>query len=113
MGWDIVAIGTNHNLPIEDPVATAKRLLPLYPGPLSIGYFSDWEYNSKKNLISRKFSGWQELSLLIGQKDGETVKFVIEDACALKIYKELGDRFGKVNFTDEDEKKWFMSDIEE
>lgn len=26
MGWDIVAIGTNHNLPVKEPVETAERV---------------------------------------------------------------------------------------
>lgn len=111
MGWDIIAIGTNHNLPIEDPTATAKRLLPLCPGPVSIGHFSDWEYDPKENLIRRLSSTWKEEALLCGEKEGETVKFIIENACALSIYENLGKRFHEVNFISRDDKISFLSYI--
>lgn len=111
MGWDIVAIGTNHTLPIDNPIETAKRLLPLCAGPVSIGYYSDWEYKFQENIIVSKFSGWKELSSLCNDKCGETVKFNIQGYCASNIYEEIGRNIKDVKFLDKDDKSIFISEI--
>lgn len=51
MGWDIVTIGTNHKLPINDAIETAKMLSSLVNGTISIGYYCDYEYNKYDNTI--------------------------------------------------------------
>lgn len=52
MGWDIVAIGTHHTLPIQNPVETAKRLAPILDGIVSVGYTKRYEYDKDANIIS-------------------------------------------------------------
>lgn len=54
MGWDIVAIGLNHNLPIDNPSAIAERLIPLFNSPIDIGYYKDWELDPNTKIIKRR-----------------------------------------------------------
>lgn len=108
MGWDIVIIGMKHNLPIEDPVATAKRLSPLCTGPISIGYDERWEYYEVDNIIKENPYSWHELDRIDANLPGETTDFSIQNGCAKALAKQLGDRIKSVKFDPEDVREWFM-----
>ena len=110
MGWDIVAIGTNHNLPVEDPIKTAERLSTLVDSPISVGYYESWIYKSEDNSIIRANYDWIELKKVNSQKSGPTIVFSIEGYCARKLYTELAETLDSVKFADKEDHDWFISE---
>lgn len=66
MGWDIVAVGTNHRLNIGNPRSVAEALVQLCPGPLSAGFF-DVDFN------------WEELFRITNNAAGIVTKMEIKE----------------------------------
>ena len=113
MGYDVVAIGTNHNLPVEDPIKTAERISPLFDGPISIGYDEKWEYNPKNNTISQSDEyKWIEIAKINPSREGKTTRFSIENHCARKIYGELAANIDNIKFA-ADQREWFLTEATE
>lgn len=112
MGWDIVAIGTNHKLPIESPVETAKKLTPITIGPISIGYYLKWHYDAKTNnvCIPDGMYQWKELTLINPDCPGDKSLFDIENEAARRVFAEI-QSIEQVGFTCEDDKAMFISDV--
>ncbi|MDE5808925.1 MAG: hypothetical protein K2H59_01425 [Muribaculaceae bacterium] len=79
MGWDIVAIGINHNLPINDPIKVAEKLSPLVSGPISIGYLHEWEYDKSTNTIKRPDDLYNWIEIGIVGKDKSGTPYRMED----------------------------------
>lgn len=113
MGWDLVIIGMKHNLPIEDPVATAKRFSPLCCGPISIGYDDKWKYVEAGNLIKEKRFGWHEIDRIDAHLPGPEMYFYIQHGAAKALAKQLGNRISNISFEDEDCRDWFLSEAYE
>ena len=113
MGWDIVAIGTNHNLPVGDPFKTAERLSSLVDGPISVGYYESWIYKPDVNKIIESEYEWIEISKINSSKQGSVVFFSIENYCARKIYRDLADKIDSVEFENEDQRNWFMGEAKD
>ncbi len=112
MGWDIVAIGTNHRLPIDNPIETAKVLASVFDGTISIGYYIKWEFDKEKNIIHSP-SGipkWQEIMLLDTGRIGYKYRFEIKNECARRIYAQLTS-IDSVDFVQEYANEDFCSDI--
>lgn len=86
MGWDIVAIGSHHTLPIQEPVETAKRLAPILDGVVSIGYTKRYNYDTKANIISEGTLDWIELDKLIFNPNGWRYDFEINNEDARRIH---------------------------
>lgn len=114
MGWDIVAIGTNHNLPVEDPIKTAERLASLFVAPISVGYSQSWIFHSESNSIewSEDYI-WIEIARIGSPKLKSTISFSIKDYCARKLYSELADRIDSVSFANRHERDWFLSEAKD
>ncbi len=111
MGWDIVAIGTNHNLPVEDPIKTAERISTLVDGPISVGYYESWIFSPENNRIKRSQEyKWVEIAKISPQRDGMTTLFSIEDYCARKIYSDLQGTIENELFVNKEERDRFVSD---
>ena len=110
MGWDIVAIGTHHNLPVGDPFKTAERLSSLVDGPISVGYYESWRYKQDINKIIQSEYKWIEINKINSSKHGSATLFSIESYCARKIYTALADIIDKVEFKDKKEREWFIGD---
>ncbi|MBD5272292.1 MAG: hypothetical protein HDS42_03325 [Bacteroides sp.] len=113
MGWDIVAIGINHNLPVEDPNKTAERISSLVDGPISVGYYESWMYKPDVNKIIESEYEWIEISKINSSKQGYVVFFSIENYCARKIYRDLADKIDSVEFENEDQRNWFMGEAKD
>lgn len=115
MGWDIVAIGTNHNLPVGDPIQTADRISQLVKFPISVGYYEDWLYNHKDNSIrSSNEYKWIEIAKINPQKECPEISFSIEHYCARKLYSEHHAQIGSnINFINTKEREWFISNATE
>lgn len=110
MGWDIVAIGTNHNLPVKDPVKTAERIAPLVDGPISVGYYEEWIYDEKLNRIDTPEGRWQwkEIARVNADKIGPLIFFEISNYCVRKIFAEIRDKLKFVQFEYEEDREQFL-----
>lgn len=108
MGWDIVAIGTNHKLPIDNPIKTAERISLLTNRPLSIGYYEDWKYSPSDHSITRGSYDWHEISRLNPNAKGKTILFSIENYSARKTYSQHFKSLRDIHFGNSDEREWFV-----
>lgn len=51
MGWDVVQIGLRHNLPVDDPFATAKEVATRMNRNVRLVYMKEYEYDIEKNVV--------------------------------------------------------------
>lgn len=52
MRWDVVEIGLNHDLPIEDPVATAELIAKRLNRNIRLVYQNKYTYDARKNMVT-------------------------------------------------------------
>ena len=112
MGWDIVAIGLKHNLPIDNPFEIAEKFAPLFEKPIEVGYYVEWEYDIRHNLIytSESFN-WKVLRTINSEKNGKPIKMEIVGKCAKIIYERLDKKVSRINFKDQDDYDCFLAPI--
>lgn len=112
MGWDIVAIGTNHKLPIDNPIETAKAIASVLDGKICVGYYVNWEFDKDKNTIRHinEWLNWQEIMLLDTGRVGHNSRLEIKNECARRIYAQLGS-IDRVEFVGEYSEECFCYDI--
>ena len=53
MGWDVVEIGLKHNLPVNDPFATAQEVANRMKQNVRLVYQNKYEYDSAHNIVRR------------------------------------------------------------
>ena len=51
MGWDVVQLGLKHDLPIDDPQATAQVLARRMGCDVQVGYYKDCEYDEAEQRV--------------------------------------------------------------
>lgn len=51
MGWDVVEIGLKHNLPVNDPFATAKEVAKRMNQNIRLVCRNEYEYDSAQNVV--------------------------------------------------------------
>ena len=51
MGWDVVQLGLKHDLPIDDPLATAQVLARRMGCDVQVGYYKDCEYDEAEQRV--------------------------------------------------------------
>lgn len=52
MGWDVVQIGLRHDLPVNDPFATAKEVAKRMRQNIRLVYRNEYEYDMANNIVS-------------------------------------------------------------
>lgn len=110
MGWDIVAIGTHHTLPLDNPVETAKRLSPILDGIVSIGYTKRYEYNIESNTISDCDYKWIELDELNFNPIGYHFFFEIRNECSRRLQSQITS-LEDVTWIGEYTKRFFLDEL--
>lgn len=53
MGWDVVQIGLRHDLPVEDPIATAQEVAKRMKRNIRLVYRNEYEYDIETNTVYR------------------------------------------------------------
>lgn len=101
MGWDVVAAGTSHNLPIDDPVKVAERISPLIDEPISVGYYEKWKFDESHNRIVEGDWQWIELTKVNSDKTGQPVFFEICDYSIRRVFTEVETKMDLVSFENE------------
>lgn len=51
MGWDVVEIGLRHNLPVNDPIATAQEVAKRMKQNVRLVYRNKYEYDVDNNVV--------------------------------------------------------------
>ena len=52
MGWDVVEIGLKHDLPVNDPFATAQEVAKRMKQNIRLVYRKEYEYDIANNVVS-------------------------------------------------------------
>ena len=114
MDWDVVQIGLNHNLPVEDPFETAKEVAKRMNRNIKLGYMKEYEYDVDNNVVyySNDFS-FVELGNFDVDDSNEYLRMEVRDYQANQILKTVGIDNIRIAATKNDIGKMLLSDIEE
>ncbi|MDE6484328.1 MAG: hypothetical protein K2L14_02905 [Duncaniella sp.] len=114
MGWDLVAIGTNHTLPLKDPKKVAERMASILNGIISIGYSDYWGYDVNTQTIIENPGKikWCELDRIETNPQGTTFRFEITGENEKRIFSQIKD-FSQTKFEEGVHKEWFLEGLSE
>lgn len=92
MGWDVVEIGLKHNLPINDPFATAQEVAKRMKQNVRLVYRNEYEYDKEKNVI-REAGGddFIELGKYEMNKSKDYLQMIVSDYQAHQILESVGE----------------------
>lgn len=91
MGWDVVEIGLKHNLPINDPYATAQEVAKRMKQNIRLVYQNKYEYDGSNNVV-RKVGGYEliELGKFEVNNSGNYLQMTVSDYRAHEILESVG-----------------------
>lgn len=114
MGWDVVQIGLKHNLPVNDPFATANEVAKRMKRNVRLGYSNDYEYDIANNVVSGvEDYEFIELGRYEGNESEDYLRMTVSNYQAYQILESVGiDKLHQAIFVDE-LAKLILSDIEE
>lgn len=99
-------------MPIDDPLAIADRLSPLFDSPIDIGYYSDWLLDSERSIISSSGNyKWISLERVKRELEDKDAKLDIKNKSAQTIYNKLGGNISARNFDNVSTYERFMDKI--
>lgn len=92
MGWDVVEIGLRHNLPVDDPHATAKEVAKRMNRNIRLVYRNEYEYDKEKNVV-RKAKGYEliELGKYEVNNSKDYLQMIASDYQARQILESVGE----------------------
>lgn len=91
MGWDVVEIGLKHNLPVNDPFATAQEVAKRKKQNVRLVYENKYEYDIANNIV-RRLDGYEfiELGKFEVNSSKDYLKMTVADYQANKILESVG-----------------------
>ena len=91
MGWDVVEIGLRHNLPVNDPFATAHEVAKRLKQNVRLVYRNEYEYDSTNDVV-RKVEGYEliELGKFEVNDSEDYLQMTVSDYQAHQILKSVG-----------------------
>lgn len=103
MGWDVVEIGLRHNLPVDDPFATAKEVARRMNRNIRLVYRNEYEYDSTNNVVREAGSDvFIELGKYEVNKSKEFLLMIASNYQANKILESAGiDKLHQATFVGE------------
>ena len=92
MGWDVVEIGLRHNLPVNDPFATAKEVAKRIKQNVRLVCRNEYEYDSANNIV-RKAEGYEfiELGKFEVNNTKDYLQMTVSDYQAHQILELVGE----------------------
>lgn len=103
MGWDVVQIGLRHNLPVNDPFATAKEVAKRMNRNVRLVYRNEYKYDKEKNVVS-EVNGYEliELGKFEVNNCNEYIQMTVSDYQAHQIQELVGiEKLRKATFVGE------------
>ena len=101
MGWDVVEIGLRHNLPVDDPFATAKEVAKRMNRNVRLVHRNEYEYDSVNNVV-REAEGYEliELGKYEVNNSKDYLQMIASDYQARQILESVGeDKLRQATFT--------------
>jgi hypothetical protein len=89
MGWDVVQIGLKHDLPVDDPIATAELVAKRMNCNIKLVYWKKYEYDRINNIVSDG-EGYEliQLAEFAVNSSKEYLPMIISNYQAQQILKE-------------------------
>lgn len=114
MGWDVVQIGLRHDLPVEDPIATAQEVAKRMKRNIRLVYRNEYEYDTETNTVYR-VSGHEYIELgRFKATDSESyLQMLVSNYQANQIVEKIGyENLKRAKFKDESA-ELILNDLEE
>ena len=114
MGWDVVQVGLKHDLPVDDPIATAELIAKRTNRNVKLVYENEIEYDKTNNIISY-VEGFEyiEIAKFTLDSSKDYLQMIVLNYQAHQILKETDiNTLRKARTTSELAKDW-LDDIEE
>lgn len=114
MGWDVVEIGLKHNLPVDDPLATAREIAKRLDRNIRLVALNEYEYDVTSNTVSRADGDdFIELGEFKVNDSTTFTKMTVSNYQAKRIFMQIGiEKLFTANFKD-DWARLIIDDIEE
>ena len=113
MGWDVVEIGLKHNLPVNDPFATAQEVAKRMKQNIRLVCRNEYEYDSAQNVVREaKGDEFIELGKYEVNNSKDYLQMIASDYQANQILETVGeDKLRNIAFTNVAES--ILDDIED
>ena len=113
MGWDVVEIGLKHNLPVNNPFATAQEVAKRMNRNVRLVCRNEYEYDSELNVVREaKGNEFIELGKYKVNNSKEYLQMIASDYQAHQILESVGeDKLRNAAFTNVVES--ILDDIED
>lgn len=114
MGWDVVQIGLRHNLPVEDPIATAQEVAKRMKRNIRLVYRNEYEYDIETNTVYRvRGHEYIELGRFKVTDSESYLQMLVSNYQANLIVEKIGyENLKKAKFEDEDA-ELILDDLED
>ena len=114
MGWDVVQIGLKHDLPVNDPFATAKEVAKRMKQNIRLVYRNEYEYDIANNVV-REANGYEfiELGKFEVNNSKDYLQMIVSGYQACQILELVGiEKLRQATFAS-DFAELLLSDIED
>lgn len=114
MGWDVVEIGLKHDLPFEDPMATAKAVAQRLNMNINVLFRNEYAYDKEKNIVTdSKLYEEVELGRFQMNDSDKFIPMMIENYQINQWVKEVGiEKLRKAIFVDNSSEKLnFLTEV--
>ena len=114
MGWDVVQIGLRHDLPVQDPFATAQEVAKRMKRNIRLVYRNECEYDMANNIVSTpKGPDLIELGKYDVNNTRDYLQMIVSNYQANQILESVGmDKLRKATYADESA-ELILDDLEE
>lgn len=101
MGWDVVQIGLKHDLPVEDPIATAELVAKRMNRNIKLVYGNKYEYDKINNIVSAvEDFEYIEIAKFTLDSSKDYLRMIVPNYQANQILKETSiKKLRKAKFT--------------
>lgn len=90
MGWDVVQIGLKHNLPVEDPIATAKEVAKRLNRNIRLVYRDEYKYDAPNNIVSRANDDMVEIGTFKVNDSNDNLQMIASTYQVKEILDQAG-----------------------
>ena len=91
MGWDVVEIGLKHDLPVNDPYATAQEVTKRMKQNVRLVYRNEYEYDIAKNVVKEaEGDEFIELGKYEVNNSKDYLQMIVSDYQAHQILESVG-----------------------
>lgn len=114
MGWDVVQIGLRHDLPVEDPIATAQEVAKRMKRNIRLVYRNEYEYDFATNTVYRaKGDEFIELGRFKVNDSESYLQMLVSNYQANQIAEKVGYENLKNAIFEDGFAELILNDIEE